>query len=78
MDGTDASRIRGFLDGLFQDRTLIPKTELQQAAEEAGLSDEILGYVDRLPPGNYGREELGQRLIGPVTEGILTDHVGAD
>ena len=78
MDGTDASHIREFLDGLFQDRTLVPKAELQEAAEEAGLSEETLGYVRRLPPGNYGREELGQRLIGPVTEGIPTDHVGAD
>lgn len=75
MDGTDATHIREMLDRLFHGRTLVPCSELREEAERAELSEEVLGYVRDLPDGNYGYEELRQRLIGPITADIPTEIV---
>lgn len=55
------------LGSLYRDNRIVTRLDVIVRAEAMDLPDDVLGLIDRIPPGHYNRSRLCDQLNSAIT-----------
>lgn len=67
MPDDDREILQRFVDSLFRESRTVSRLDAVLRAEALDLPADLVGIVELLPPGRYGRQRLCDQLNSAIT-----------